>query len=233
MRAAKKAAEDRALSSGRISLEEFSRRANQLAELNVIVKADVHGSSEAVRHAIEQLTTEKVRVRVVHSAVGGITESDVQLAIASKALIVGFNVRAEARAAAEAERAGIQLRFYRIIYELIDDVKRAMVGLLEPERVEEHLGRAVVKKTFVVPKLGTIAGSYVKSGTIKRGSLVRLVRDGVVVFEGKMGSLKRFKDDVKEVAAGYECGIGIEGYNDIKPGDEIEVYQIKEIAPEL
>lgn len=233
MRAAKKADEDRALASGPISLEEFSRRANQLAELNVIVKADVHGSSEAVRHAIEQITTEKVRVRVVHSAVGGITESDVQLAIASKALIVGFNVRAEARAAAEAERAGIELRFYRIIYELIDDVKRAMVGLLEPERVEEHLGRAEVKQTFVVPKLGTIAGSYVKSGTLKRGGLVRLVRDGVVVFEGKMGSLRRFKDDVKEVATGYECGIGIEGYNDIKPGDEIEVYQMKEIAPEL
>ncbi len=233
MRAAKKADEDRALATGPISLEEFSKRASQLAELNVIVKADVHGSAEAVRQAIEEITTEKVRVRVVHSAVGGITESDVQLAIASKALIVGFNVRAEARATTEAERAGIELRFYRIIYELIDDVKKAMVGLLEPDRVEEHLGRAEVKQTFVVPKLGTIAGSYVKSGMIKRGSLVRLLRDGIVVYEGKMGSLRRFKDDVKEVASGYECGIGIEGYNDIKPGDEIEVYQMKEIAPEL
>lgn len=233
MRAAKKADEDRALATGPISLEEFSKRANQLAELNVIVKADVHGSAEAVRQAIEEITTEKVRVRVVHSAVGGITESDVQLAIASKALIVGFNVRAETRATTEAERAGIELRFYRIIYELIDDVKKAMVGLLEPDRVEEHLGRAEVKQTFVVPKLGTIAGSYVKSGTIKRGSLVRLLRDGIVVYEGKMGSLRRFKDDVKEVASGYECGIGIDGYSDIKPGDEIEVYQMKEIAPEL
>lgn len=233
MRAAKKAAEDRALASGPISLEEFSRRANQLAELNVIVKADVHGSAEAVRQAIEEISTEKVRVRVVHSAVGGITESDVQLAIASKALIVGFNVRAETRATAEAERVGIELRFYRIIYELIDDVKKAMVGLLEPNRVEEHLGRAQVKQTFVVPKLGTIAGCYVQSGTIKRGALVRLMRDGAVIYEGKMGSLRRFKDDVKEVASGYECGIGIEGYNDIKPEDEIEVYQIKEIAQEL
>lgn len=231
----KRAKEERALASGPISLEEFSRRANNLlvADLNVILKADVHGSVEAARNSLEQLSTEKVRVRVVHSAVGGITESDVQLAIASKAIIVGFNVRAEPRATVEAERAGIDLRFYRIIYEIIDDMKKAMVGLLEPIKKEESLGRAEVRQTFVVPKLGTIAGCYILDGIVRRNAFARLVRDGKVVHEGKMGSLRRFKDDVREVQSGYECGIGIDGYNDIKPGDEIQVYEIKEIAAEL
>jgi len=229
------AAEERALASGPISLEEFSRRAGnqQAAELNVIVKADVHGSVEAVKDSVEKLTTDKVKVRVLHAAVGGITESDIQLAVAAKAIIVGFNVRAEPRATLEAEKQGVELRFYRIIYELIDDVRNAMVGLLEPIKQESLLGRVEVRQIFNAPKVGTIAGSYVKDGLVKRNALVRLLRDSKVIHEGKLGSLKRFKDDVREVQSGYECGLNIEGFNDVKPGDEIEVYEYKEIAPTL
>lgn len=227
--------EERALGTGAISLEEFSRRANNilLAELAVILKADVQGSAEAVRDSIEKLSTEKVKVRVIHSAVGGVTESDVQLAIASRAIIVGFNVRAEPRVLTEAEQSRVEIRFYRVIYELIDDVKKAMAGLLEPIKEEVSLGRAEVRQTFTVPKMGTIAGSYVMDGLIKRGAFVRLVRDSRVIYEGKMGSLRRFKDDVREVQSGYECGIGIDGYNDIKPGDEIQVFEVKETAQTL
>lgn len=229
------AAEERALASGPISLEEFSRRATnqQAAELNVIVKADVHGSVEAVKDSIEKLSTDKVKVRVLHAAVGGITESDIQLAVAAQAVIVGFNVRAEPRATAEAEKLGVELRFYRIIYELIDDVRNAMVGLLAPIKQESSLGRVEVRQIFNAPKVGTIAGSYVKEGLVRRNALVRLLRDNKVIHEGKLGSLKRFKDDAREVQAGYECGLSIEGYNDVKPGDEIEVYEYKEIAATL
>lgn len=225
----------RALATGPITLEEFARRANNLtmAELNVILKADVHGSVEAAREAIEKLSTPKVRVRVLHAAVGGINESDVQLAIASKAIVIGFGVRADSRATQDAENMGVQLRFYRIIYELIDDVKQAMAGLLEPIKEEVPLGRAEVRETFAVPKLGVVAGSYVSDGLIKRGAFVRLMRDNRVIHEGKMASLRRFKDDVREVQTGFECGIGIEGYNDIKIGDVIEAYEIKEIAASL
>lgn len=234
-RAEKKAAEERALASGPISLEEFARRANNLtlAELNIILKADVDGSVEAVKTSLEKLSTEKVKVRVLHAAVGGVTESDIQLAIASKAIIVAFNVRAEPRAQSEAERAGIEIRFYRIIYELLDDAKNAMVGLLPPDKQEVSLGRVEVRETFSVPKAGTIAGCYVLDGSVKRGAFVRLVRDSRVVYEGKMSSLRRFKDDVREVNSGYECGIGIENYNDIKQGDVIEVFEVKEIPASL
>lgn len=234
-RAEKKAAEERALAAGPISLEEFARRANNitLAELNIILKADVDGSVEAAKGAIEKLTTEKVKVRVLHAAVGGVIESDIQLAIASKAIIIAFGVRAEPRASAEAERAGIEIRFYRIIYELLDDVRNAMVGLLPPDTKEFSLGRVEVRETFNVPKAGTVAGCYVVDGQVKRGAFVRLVRDSKVVHEGKMSSLRRFKDDVKEVNTGYECGIGLENYNDVKVGDIFEVYEMKEIAATL
>lgn len=234
-RAEKIAKEERSLATGPISLEEFARRANNqaAAELNVILKADVNGSVQAVQDSIEKLSNDKVKVRVLHAAVGGISESDIQLAIASRAIVVGFNVRAEPRASADAERAGVQIRFYRIIYELIDDVKQAMAGLLAPIKEEVSIGRAEVRETFTVPKLGTVAGCYVVDGTVKRGAFVRLVRDSRVIHEGKMASLRRFKDDVREVQNGYECGIGIENYNDVKQGDTLEIFEIKETAATL
>jgi translation initiation factor IF-2 len=193
----------------------------------------VQGSVEAVKQSIEKLSGEKVKVRVLHAAVGGINESDVQLAIASRSIIVGFGVRGEPRAMTSAEQAGVQVRFYRIIYELLDDVKNAMVGLLEPIKQESGLGRVEVRDTFTIPKIGTIAGCYVTGGTIRRNALARLLRDNRVIHEGKMSSLRRFKDDVREVQAGFECGIGLEGFNDVKIGDVIEVYEMKEIAPTL
>lgn len=234
-RAEKRAAEERSLAAGPISLEEFAKRANNiiLAEFNVILKADVDGSVEAAKTAIEKLSTEKVKVRVLHSAVGGVIESDIQLAIASKAVIIAFGVRAEPKVLAEAERAGIEIRFYRIIYELLDDVRNAMAGLLPPDKQEVSLGRVEVRETFSVPKAGTVAGCYVVDGQVKRGAFVRLLRDSRVIHEGKMSSLRRFKDDVREVTTGYECGIGLENYNDIKPGDVFEVFEVQEVAATL
>lgn len=226
---------ERARDSGPISFEEFTKRSAAVAaeELNIILKADVHGSVEAVKGAIEGLATEKVKVKVLHSAVGGITESDIQLAIASQAMVLGFGVRAEPRAMADAENAGIRVGFYRVIYELVDDVKKAMIGLLEPDTEEVALGRAEVRDTFTVPKMGVIAGCYVSEGMVKRGSLLRVVRDSRVVYEGKMSSLRRFKEDVKMVKSGYECGMGVENYNDIKVGDVFEVFELKQVAPTL
>ena len=221
--------------AGPISLEEFAKQAAaaKAKELNVVVKADVDGSLGAVKDALERLSTEKVKVQVVHAAVGGVTESDVQLATASRAIIVGFGVRAESRVMAEADENGIDVRFYRIIYELIDDIKGAMVGLLAPIRKEKQLGVVEIRETYGVPKIGTVAGCFVKEGKVPRGANVRLLRDSIVVHEGKMGSLRRFKDDVKEVQSGYECGMSIDGYNDIKIGDVIEVFEFEEIAATL
>lgn len=234
-RAEKKKLKESRLGGGPVSLEEFARQAGKekAAELNLIVKADVHGSLEAVRDAVEKLSGEKVKVHVVLGGVGGVSENDVQLAIASKALIVGFNVRAESRAADEAERHNVEIRFYRVIYELVDDVRNAMAGLLEPIRKEKSLGKVEVRDTFMVPKIGRIAGGYVTDGIARRGAYVRLVRDSAVVHEGKMSGLRRFKDDVKEVQSGYECGISIENYNDVKIGDVLELYEIEEIAASL
>ncbi|MBX7143013.1 MAG: translation initiation factor IF-2 [Oligoflexia bacterium] len=234
-RATVKAAKAQRALGGPVSLEEFARRANSMAaaELNVILKADVAGSVEAVRESMEKLSTAKVRVRVLHAGVGVVSESDVQLAVASKAIIVGFGVRADQRASQVAEAVGVEMRFYRIIYELLEDVKKAMVGMLEPIKQEAKLGRLEVRETFTVPKLGMVAGCFVADGLIRRGAFVRLLRDGRVVFEGKMASLRRFKDDVREVQSGFECGVGLEGYNDIKVGDAIEVYEIRETAASL
>ncbi len=234
-RGAKKAERERSLATGPISLEEFAKRATNAAaaELNVILKGDVQGSIEAVRDAVEQLTTPKVKVRVLHGAVGAVNESDVALAQASKAIIVGFNVRSEPRASADAESKGIELRFYRIIYELLDDVKKAMAGLLQPVRREKSLGRVEVRETFNVPKIGTIAGCYVSAGMVRRNAMLRLLRDSKVVHEGKMSGLRRFKDDVREVQTGYECGISIDSYNDVKPGDVLEIFEMEEIAATL
>src|SRR5437016_343273 len=203
-------------------------------DLGIIIRADVQGSAEAIADAVERLGTEAVKPHVLLKGVGGITENDVQLAAASNAIIIGFNVRPEAKAAALAERERVDIRTYSIIYEVLNDIKAAMEGLLEPTLKERMLGRAEVRQVFMIEKVGAMAGCYVTDGTIVRaGASVRVVRDGVVVYEGRLGSLRRFKDDVKEVQAGYECGITVENFNDIKPGDRFEVFTIDKVAAKL
>jgi translation initiation factor IF-2 len=202
-------------------------------ELRVVIKADVQGSAEAVKQAVQKLTTHKVKVEIVHTGVGAITEGDVMRAAASKGVVLGFNVNPESGAEAAAKAQEVKLQSYSIIYELIDGVRTEMEDLLEPIRTERKLGRAEVRNTFNVPRLGTIAGAAVLDGVIKRGSFVRLMRENKQLFSGKMASLRRFKDDVKEVAQGFECGIGIENYNDLKPGDIIEAYEIEETRQSL
>jgi len=200
------------------------------AELPLIVKADAHGSLEAIRDAVNKIQRDDGRVTVVHTAVGGITENDVVLAEATEAVIFGFNVRPDSKARKAAEQAGIEIRTYRIIYELLDDVEAMLVGRLSPEEVERLLGSAEVRATFRAPRFGTIAGSYVTEGEINRGARVRLVRDGVVVYDGTIGSLRRFKDDVRSVSSGFECGIGLDNFRDIKEGDVLESYEVREVA---
>ena len=212
----------------------FSKiQAGNVKELNVIVKADVFGSVEAVKDSVVKLSTEKVKVKPILAAAGGITESDVLLAAASGAIIIGFNVRPETKARQLAEAEHVEIKSYKIIYELLEDIKQAMVGLLDKKKIETFLGRAEVRQIFSVPKLGVVAGSSVVDGKIVRGANVRLLRDSRIIFEGKMSSLRRFKDDAKEVATGFECGIGIENYNDLKPGDIIEAYNVEMVTPEL
>ncbi len=201
----------------------------EMKELNIIVKADVAGSLEAVKQSLEKLSNEEVRVKTIHGGVGGITESDVILAQASNAIIVGFNVRPDASARATAEMTGVDMRMYRVIYEAIEEMESAMKGMLDPKFREAVLGHAEVRQTFKVSGVGTIAGSYVVDGKISRNCEVRVVRDGIIVHEGKLDSLKRFKDDAKEVASGYECGMGIENFNDIKEGDIIECFVMEQI----
>jgi translation initiation factor IF-2 len=196
-------------------------------ELRLVLKADVHGSVEALRDAVLKLSTDAVKVDVIHSGVGAVTETDVMLAKASGAIVIAFHVRPDPAARRAAEGQGVEIRAYRVIYE-VTDVKKAMVGLLPPTVSEQHLGRAEVRRIFSVPRVGTIAGCYVVEGTIRRNVSCRLLRDGVQVYEGRIGSLKRFKDDTREVAAGFECGIGIEGYNDVKVGDVIECFVVEE-----
>ena len=217
--------------TSKISLEELFEKmqSGEMKELNIIVKADVQGSIDAIKKSFEKISNEEVVVKVIHGSVGAITESDVMLASASNAIIIGFNVRPATGAVSIAEREKVDMRTYRIIYEAIEDVEKAMKGMLSPEFVEEELGKAEVRMPFKVPKVGMIAGSYVLEGKIQRNAKVRLVRDGIVIYEGEIDSLRRFKDDVKEVAAGYDCGIGLTNYNDIKEGDIIENYIIKEI----
>ena len=206
----------------------------EVKDLNIIIKGDVQGSVEATRDALERITHPQVKVKVIHTAVGGINESDVMLAAASNAIIIGFNVRPETKASHTAEKEGVDIRLYNIIYEAIEDVKKALEGLLEPTLKEKILGRAEVRQTFQVSKIGTIAGCYVIDGAVSRASDgIRIIRDNIVVYEGKLSSLKRFKDDVREVQTGYECGITIENYNDMKVGDIIENYVIEKIAGKL
>ena len=207
----------------------FSQISEGVKDLNIIVKADVDGSAEAVRASLQKLSNEEVKVKVIHSAVGGITEGDVMLAAASNAIIVGFNVRPDKGAMDSADRQNVEIRTYRVIYECIEEIEAAMKGMLAPKFKEVVLGHAEVRQTIRVPGVGTIAGSYITDGKVTRQSEIRVVRDGIVIFEDKISSLKRFKDDAMEVASGYECGIGLEKFNDIKLGDVLEAYIMEEI----
>lgn len=221
--------------TSKMSLDEiFSKvKTGDVKELAIILKADVHGSLEAVNGMISKLSTSEVKARVIHSAVGGINEGDVTLANTSKGIVIGFNVRPDLGAQAKAKQLGVDIRTYSIVYELVDQLKAAMSGLLSPDVVEEVMGRAEVRNTFNVPKIGLIAGCFVLDGKVQRNNSIRLLRENKIVYEGKISSLKRFKDDAKEVASGYECGIGIENYNDVKVGDMMEAFVRKEIAREL
>jgi len=201
--------------------------------LNIIIKADVQGSLEALVDSLIKLSTEEVKLQVIHGATGAVTESDVMLASASKAIIICFNVRANPVVGAIAERENVDVRYYNVIYQVVDDIKSAMAGLLEPVYNENIIGRADIKEIFHVSKVGTVGGCYVTDGKVERGANVRLLRDDVVIFDGKISSLKRFKDDVKDVSSGFECGVGLENYNDIKPGDVLEVYTLEETKAEL
>jgi translation initiation factor IF-2 len=205
----------------------------EVPELNIVLKADVQGSLGALQDAFAKLPQDEVRVNMVRTGVGAITESDISLAIASRAVVIGFNVRPDVAARELAEREGVDVRLYRVIYDAIDDVRSALAGMLSPERQEAELGRAEVRATFRVPRLGVVAGCMVVGGTIVRNARARVVRDGVVVYEGRIGSLRRFKDDVREVAEGYECGIGVENFQDVKEGDVIEAYEVREVARQL
>lgn len=220
----------------RLTLDELYAKIKEgeIRELNIIIKGDVQGSVEAMKEALENITHPQVKVKVIHSSVGGINESDVMLAAASSAIIIGFNVRPEPSAFQTAEKEGVDVRLYNVIYEAIEDVKKALEGLLEPTLKEKTLGRAEVRQLFPVSKVGTVAGCYVLDGTIIRSSDgIRVIRDSIVVYDGKISSLKRFKEDIREVQAGYECGILIENFNDIKVGDILENYIIEKIAAKL
>lgn len=218
-------------STNKVSLEDLYSQIQEgkVKELGVIVKADVQGSVEAVKQSLEKLSTDNVKIRVIHGAVGAITETDVILATASNAIIIGFNVRPDINAANIAEKEKVDIKTYRIIYDAIEDIKAAMIGMLEPEYKEVVLGKAEIRATYKISNVGTIAGCYVLDGKLTRNSSVRVIRDGIVIFESTFASLKRFKDDVKEVAAGYECGLSVEKFNDIKEGDILEAYTMEEV----
>jgi len=201
--------------------------------LSLIIKADVQGSYEGLSHALTQLSTSEVKVNIVHAAVGGITESDINLALASKAVVIGFNVRADAAARKLAESNGVDIRYYNIIYDAVDEIKAALSGMLSPERKESVLGLVEVREIYRISKIGTVAGCMVLSGVIKRSAKVRVLRDNVVIHDGEFDSLKRFKDDVREVKAGFECGLSLKNFNDLKAGDQIEAYEVVEVARTL
>ena len=231
----RKRREQAAATTGRSSVEEmFSQLAGRGAnELPVVVKSDVHGSMEAIVAGLEKLGTDEVSVRVLHGGVGAITESDVTLALASRAMIIGFNVRANAQARELARREGVEIRYHSIIYELLDEVKAGLSGLLAPSSRETMLGHAEVREVFTITKVGRIAGCRVVDGLIRRGARARLLRDDIVIHDGALGSLKRFKDDVREVREGFECGIGIDGWGDLREGDVIEAYEVEQVARTL
>jgi len=223
------------LKTAKVSLEDLYRQvqAGDTKELRIVIKADVQGSVEALADALTRLSTEEVRLNVLHASVGGITESDVMLASASNAVVIGFNVRPESKATTAAEREGVDVRLYTVIYDALNDVRDAMEGLLEPTFREKVLGRAEVRETFSIPGIGTIAGCFVNDGKITRNAAARLVRDHVVVYTGKIVSLRRFKDDAREVQSGYECGIGLDNFQDLKAGDGIEAYEMEQVVRRL
>jgi translation initiation factor IF-2 len=234
-REAKTRAVEMATSRPTASLAELLVRAREgeLPALNLIIKADVQGSLEAILDALEKLPQDEVRIQVVHRGVGGITENDISLALASDAVVIGFNVRPDVGARELAEKEGVDVRLYRVIYQALDEIRQALSGMLAPEEQEVELGRAEVRALFRVPKMGVVAGCMITHGTITRGALARLVRDGAIVYTGKVGSLRRFKDDVREVAEGFECGIGLENFQDVHEGDVIEAYEVREVARTL
>jgi translation initiation factor IF-2 len=205
----------------------------EVKTLSLIIKADVQGSFEGLTHALGKLSTDEVKVNIVHAAVGGITESDVNLALASKAVIIGFNARADGMARKLAEGNGVDIRYYNVIYDAVDEIKAALTGMLSPERKENAVGLVEIRQVFRISKVGAVAGCYVLEGLIRRGSRVRVLRDNVVIHEGELDSLKRFKDDVREVKAGFECGLSLKNFNDIKEGDQLEVFEVVEVARTL
>jgi translation initiation factor IF-2 len=220
---------------GIVSLEDLFEKIKEgeVKELNIILKADVQGSIEALSESLDKLSTDEVKVKIIHAATGAITESDVMLASASGAIIIGFNVRANPRVAELAEKETVDIRHYDVIYNVMNDIRAAMVGLLEPVFKENVIGRADIKEIFHVPKVGSVAGCYVTDGRIERNAHVRVLRDDVVVYDGKIASLRRFKEDVRDVQTGYECGIGVEKFQDLKPGDVFEVYQLEQVEAEI
>ncbi|MFQ5723023.1 MAG: translation initiation factor IF-2 [Terriglobia bacterium] len=221
--------------SSRLTLDQLHEQLEEgkVKELPLVLKADVGGSVEALREQLEKLSTEEVRIKIVHAGVGGISETDVLLASASNAVILGFNVRPDPKAAAVAERESVDIRLHGVIYELLDEIRRAMVGLLEPTVKETVRGRAEVRETFRIPRVGMVAGCYVLDGKIQRESPVRVLRDNVVIYQSKVGSLRRFKDDVKEVTSGYECGVTVANFSDIKVGDVLEVFTVERVPSEV
>jgi translation initiation factor IF-2 len=221
--------------SAKVSLDDLyaQLKAGEIKELAIVLKADTQGSVEVLEDTLKKLSTGKVKVEIIHKGVGAITESDVLLASASRAIVIGFNVRPEPSAKSAAEHEDVEIRHYSVIYDVSREIEQAMLGLLEPTIAERYQGRAEVRETFRVPKVGTVAGSYVQDGQITRNSSIRLLRDNVVIYEGRLASLKRFKDDVGEVKTGYECGISIANFNDVKVGDVIEAFVREEVAPQL
>jgi translation initiation factor IF-2 len=210
----------------KVTLESFfaAKAEEEIKNLNLILKADVQGSLEAITESLQKQGTSEVKVNIIHGGIGAITESDIKLASASAAVIIGFNVRPTAKVKDLADQESVDIRFYNVIYHLVNEVKEAMAGMLAPVTKEEYLGQAEVRDIFSVPKVGTVAGCFVLDGKLQRNAGIRLLRDGVVIYTGKLSSLKRFKDDVKEVTKDYECGVGLENFNDIKVGDIIEAF---------
>jgi translation initiation factor IF-2 len=201
--------------------------------LSLVIKADVQGSYEALAHALQKLSTDEVKVNIVHSGVGAITESDINLALASNAVVVGFNTRPDATARKLIGTSNVDVRYYNVIYDAVDEVRAALSGMLAPERKERIIGLVEIRQVFRISKVGSVAGGYVLDGIVKRNAGLRLLRDGVVVFTGELDSLKRFKDDVREVKAGFECGLSLKGYDDIREGDQLEFFEVVEIARTL
>lgn len=231
----RKAREAEVAKEVKISLEKIFEKLKEgeLKELNIVLKADTQGTLEALQASLKKLSTEKVKINIIRAGIGAISESDIMLASASEAIVIGFNVKPTSQARDLTKREGVDVRFYDVIYQVLDDVKKAMAGLLEPKIVEEIKGVAEVRATFKIPKVGVVAGCYVKEGVVGRNHNIRVIRDGMVIYTGKIASLKRFKEDVKEVMAGYECGLKIEGFNDIKEGDILETFEIKKMAQDL